>query len=147
MIRVPQLVIFFVLFSSCVLNNPKDILPAKHPNIEHNELITKVHIPEGSKFITGVDTNFIRITVLDLDKVSCKAFFTSNKFGPVNDTFPQFFVGIGYLDTRYQQLPDNNKLVKLSGKNNWTTWVYLLDTTTCRLYGQISFPDLDGYTK
>ena len=121
--------------------------PDQNPNEFNNELVTKIHIPEGYNFITGVDTDFIRITILDLDTKNCTEFYKSNKFEPVNDTLPQTFIGMNYLDSVYRLLPDNNKLLKLSGKNNWTNWIYLLDTTTCRLYGHISFPDLNGHTK
>jgi len=121
--------------------------PDLNPNEYHNELVTKIHIPEDYKFIAGVDTDFIRITILDLDKKNCTEFYKSNKFEPISDTFPQTFIGMNYLDNVYRQLPENNKLLKLSGKKNWTNWIYLLDTTTCRLYGHISFPDLNGHTK
>ena len=121
--------------------------PVQNSNEFHNELVTNIHIPEGYKFITGVDTDFIRITILDLDKSKCTEFYKDNKFEPINDTLPQTFIGINYLDSDYRQLPGNNKLLRISGKAKWTTWIYLLDTTTCRLYGQISFPDMNGHTK
>jgi len=142
------LVISLLFLTNCTNNNTyKDISPGENPNEAHNELVTKIHIPEGYKFIAGVDTDFIRITILDLDKSKCTEFYKSNKFEPVTDTFPQTFIGINYLDSNYRKLPDNNKLLKLSGKAKFTNWVYLLDTTTCRLYGQISFPDWNGHTK
>ena len=121
--------------------------PDQNPNEFHNELVTKIHIPEDYKFIAGADTDFIRITILDLDKNNCTALYKSNKFEPINDTLPLSPVCWNYLDSSFRQLPDKSKLVRLSGKNNWTNWIYLLDTTTCRLYGHISFPDLNGRTK
>ena len=128
-------------------NTYKDISPDQNPNEAHNELVTKISIPDGYKFIAGVDTDFIRITILDLDKKNCSEFYKKNKFESISDTLPQTFIGINYLDSVYRQLPDNNKLLRLSGKTNYTNWIYLLDTTTCRLYGHISFPDWKGHTK
>jgi len=146
--RILLALISFLFLTNCSTNNTyKDISPRENPNEAHNELVTKIHIPEGYKFISGVDTDFIRITILDLDKNKCTEFYKSNNFEPVTDTFPQTFIGIIYLDSNYRKLPDNNKLLKLSGKAKFTKWIYLLDTTTCRLYGQISFPDWNGHTK
>ena len=140
--------ISFLLFSNCSTNNSyKDISPDQNPDEFHNELVTKIHIPEGYKFITGVDTDFIRITILDLDKNKCIEFSRDNKFESIKDTFPQTFIGMNYLDSIYRQLPDNSKLLRISGKVKWTKWTYLLDTATCRLYGHISFPDMNGHTK
>jgi hypothetical protein len=145
---VSLIVISFLFFNNCSMDKAcKDISPDQNPNGAHNELVTKIHIPEGYKFITGVDTDFIRITILDLDKKNCTEFYKTNKFESINDTFHQTFIDMDYLDSVYTQLPDNNKLLRLSGKNNWTNWIYLLDTTTCRLYGHISFPDWYGHTK
>ena len=62
--------------------------PGQNPNEYHNELVTKIHIPGDYKFIAGADTDFIRITILDLDKINCTAFYKSNKFEPINDTLP-----------------------------------------------------------
>jgi len=121
--------------------------PEQNPNEYHNELVTQIHIPEGYTFITGIDSDFIRITIVDLEKLNCKKFYADNKFEPIQDTSSQVFFGLNYLDSIYRQTPSNNKLLKLSGTNSFTTWIYLLDTTTCRLYGQISFPDLKGKTK
>ncbi len=146
--RISLIVISFLFFNNCTMNNTyKDISPDKNPNEAHNELVTKIHIPEVYEFITGVDTDFIRITILDLDKQNCKQIYYSNKLESINNSVPQTFIGMNYLDSAYRKIPDNNKLLRLSGKNNWTTWIYLLDTTNCRLYGQISFPDLNGHTK
>ena len=140
--------ISILFFSNCSTNKTyKEMSPEQNPNEFHNELVTKIHIPEGYNFVTGVDTDFIRITILDLDKTNCIKFLKDNKFEPINDTLPQTFIGMNFLDSVYRQLPGNNKLIKLSGKNKWTNWIYLLDTTTCRLYGHISFPDLNGITK
>lgn len=148
MIKISFIVISLLLFSNCSMNNTyKDISSDQNPNEAHNELVTKIHIPEDYKFITGVDTDFIRITILDLDKKNCTGFYKDNKFEPINDTFPQIFIGINYLDSVYRQLPATNKLLRLSGKAKFTNWIYLLDTTTCRLYGLISFPDWNGHTK
>jgi len=142
------IVLLLLFYSGCSTNNTyKDISPVQNPNEVHNELVTKISIPEGYTFVAGVDTDFIRITILDLDKKSCTKFYKDNKFEPLNDTSPQIFIGMNYLDSAYRQLPVNNKLLKISGKARFTNWIYLLDTTTCRLYGHISFPDLNGHTK
>ena len=145
---ISLIVLSFLFFTDCSTNNTyKDISPDQNPNEAHNELVTKIHIPEGYKFITGVDTDFIRITILDLDKINCIKFYKDNKFELINDTLPQTFIGMNYIDSAYRQLPDNNKLLRITGKAKWTNWIYLLDTVTCRLYGHISFPDLNGHTK
>ncbi len=66
---------------------------------------------------------------------------------PINDTFSQTLLGIQYLDTSLQQLPDNSKLLRRRGKGNGTLWMCLLDTTTCTLYFNFSYPDTQGNTK
>src|SRR5678816_3387065 len=94
---ISLIVISFLFFSNCSMKNTyKDISPDQNPNEAHNELVTKIHIPEDYKFITGVDTDFIRITILDLDKKNCIAFYKTNKFEPVIDTLSQTFIGMNY---------------------------------------------------
>jgi hypothetical protein len=146
--RIFLLFISFLFFSNCSPDNSsKETLTDPKFNKEHNEQVTKIHSPEGYKFNTEVYIDFIRISIIDLDKKNCAKFNKDNKFEPINDTLPQTLIGMNYLDSVYRQLPDNNKLVRISGKAKWTKWIYLLDTTTCRLYCHFSFPDYNGYTK
>ena len=147
---IPLLVISFLFFCNCS-HSPRNsnIKTPTDSTFEkvHSEFVTNINFPEGYKFISGVDSNFIRITILDLDKKNCIQFYKENKFVPVHDTLPQKLSCMNYLDSAYRHLPDNEKLVIKRDTNNRTYWTYLLDTTTCRLYCHISFPDNDGYTK
>ena len=144
------IVISFLFFSNCSHSpensNLKTLTDSTFEKT-HSELITQIHFPEGYKFITGVDSNFIRITILDLDKKNCMKFYKENNLQPIEDTLPQNLSCMNYLDSAYTHLPDNKEMVIKRDTNNRTYWTYLLDTTTCRLYCHISFPDYDGLTK
>ena len=113
----------------------------------HSEFVTNIKFPEDYIFITGVDTDVIRITILDLDKKNCMKFYTNNNFEPIGDTLPRPLACMNYLDSAHRHLPDYKKLLIKHGINNRTYWTYLIDTTTCRLYCHISFPDYDGLAK
>ena len=142
--------VFIVVSISCSPNLENNI---KYPqtdsrfNKDHNEQVTKIYLPEDYKFITEVDTDFIRITIIDLDKKNCAKFYRDNNFKPIDDTLPLTLACINYLDSAYRHLPSNNKMLINSGKVIQTYWTYLLDTSTCRLYCHISFPGYHGLTK
>ena len=147
---IPLLVTSFLFFCNCSPaprdSNIKTLTDSTFEKV-HSEFVTNINFPEDYKFITGVDSNFIRITILDLDKNKCMKFYTDNNFEPIGDTLPRPLACMDYLPSRYRQLPEYKKLLIKHGINNRTYWTYLLDTTTCRLYCHISFPDYDGHTK
>src|SRR4051812_35917225 len=108
--RKPLLFISFLFFINCSPDNSKkETLINPEFNKEHNEQVTKIRLPEDYKFITEVDIDFIRISIIDLDKKTCSKFYKDNKFEPISDTLPQTLIGIDYLDSAYRQLPGNNK--------------------------------------
>jgi len=144
------IVISFLFFSNCSSNhNNNNTTSVTNSTFEkaHSEFVTNIKFPEDYIFITGVDTDVIRITILDLDKNNCMKFYTDNNFEPIGDTLPRPLACIHYLPSPYRQLPDYKKLLIKHGINNRTYWTYLIDTTTCRLYCHISFPDYNGLAK
>ena len=130
-------------------NSVKDS-PYKFSGQDQYELVTRIKFPKDFKVITnpplGFD-DFVRQTVIELNKNDCVKFYRTNKFVPVQDTISSPFDGSGYSDSLYRQIPDRRKFLHSYGRNNYTNWFYLLDTTTCRLYCLISYPDKKGYTK
>jgi hypothetical protein len=142
----------FLFFSNCSSNhnnNNNNTTSVTNSTFEkaHSEFVTNIKFPEDYKFITGVDTDVIRITIFDLDKKSCMKFYRDNSFEPIGDTLPRPLACMNYLDSAYRHLPDYKKLLIKYGINNRTYWTYLIDTTTCRLYCHISFPDYNGLAK
>jgi hypothetical protein len=115
--------------------------------MEFCENLSKIKFPETSRLLTTVDSNFSTIAIIKFHKSFCSQFCSEYKFQSIKDTFPQTLLGQLYLNRSYQQLPDNNKLLRRRGKGGGTLWMYLLDTTTCRLYCNFSFPDTEGNTK
>ena len=114
---------------------------------DYYERITKIEFPNNYKIIATADNGeFLTITILDLDKSSCKDFIANNKFEPVDQTYPINLMGLNFLDSSFSHLPNSKSLLerhvpKQEGKVGWT---YLLDTTTFRLYCEIDYPDFAG---
>ena len=110
------------------------------------EKTTNIKFPDNYEFVASADNGeWMTITILDLDKNECKKFVADNNFQPINDFFPRLD-GLAYLDSSVRQLPDKNVLLmnhhdKQPGKTGWT---YFIDTTTCRLYCEINYPDWGG---
>lgn len=138
--------ISLLLFSGCSTGDSnKDFLTEPTFEKEYYEKVTNIKFPKNYKVIASADNGeFVTITIIDLSETDCKKFSTDNKFEPIEDKFPQDLIGVGYLDSVYRQIPDNNKLLRNWGNNKKTNWIYLLDTTTCRLYCQIDYPDWAG---
>jgi hypothetical protein len=114
---------------------------------DYYERITQIKFPNAYRMIASADNiEFMTITILDLDKSSCRKFAQDNNFEPVEQMYPLNLVGLHFLDTSIAKLPDSKKLLmrhfpKEPGKVGWT---YLLDTTSCRLYCEIDYPDYAG---
>jgi hypothetical protein len=126
----------------------KVIAQGKKPRkMEFCESISKIKFPETSRILTTVDSNFSTIAIIKFHKSFCSQFCSGYKFQSIKDTLPQNLLGQIYLDSVYRRLPENNKLLRKRGRTNGTLWMYLLDTTTCQLYCNFSYPDLNGYTK
>jgi len=108
--------------------------------------ITNIKFPDNYELVATIDNGeFKTMTVLDLDKIDCKKFIRDNNFQPITDFFPTMN-GFIFIDKKIRKLPDKNVLLmnyhdKESGKTGWT---YLIDTTTCRLYCEIDYPDWGG---
>ncbi len=91
------------------------------------------------------------------------AFYKAHKFSTFKDTLilddptsilkgpfmsaSDSLYGLQYLDSANRQLPDKKKLLRLKGKSHPVKWMYLIDTTTCKLYIHFSFARNDGSTK
>ena len=110
------------------------------------EKVTRIKFPDNYKFVATADNGeYLTITILDLDKKDCKKFIADNNFQSISDFFPKM-IGLGYLDSSLRKLPDRKLLLmnyhdKQPGK---TGWMYFIDTTNCRLYCEIDYPDSDG---
>jgi hypothetical protein len=114
---------------------------------DYYERTTEIEFPNKYKMIATADNHeFLTITILDLDKSSCKDFARDNKFVPVDQTYPINLMGLHLLDTSLAKLPNPKTLVErhVSKQIGKVGWVYLLDTTTCRLYCEIEYPDPAG---
>ena len=110
------------------------------------EKTTNIKFPDNYKFVATADNGeFMTIAILDLGKKDCKKFITEYNFEPITDFFPKM-IGIAYLDGNLGKLPDRTvSLVKYNDKEPGKVgWTYLIDTTTCRLYCEIDYPDWDG---
>lgn len=132
-------IVFFIFVWGC------DSAPSFEK--DYYELITKIKFPDQFNTITTSDNGeFLTITILELRKEDCKKFIVENNFQPVDQTHVSYLMGLNQLDSAYQKLPDNKTLFeravnKIPGKTGWT---YLIDTTTCRLYCEIDYPDRGG---
>ncbi len=100
--RISLLFLSTLFFSNCTPGSNKETLIDPKFSKEHNQEVTKIRIPDGYKFITEVDTDFIRISIVDLDKINCTKFYKDNKFEPINDTVPLTLIGMDYLDSAYR---------------------------------------------
>ncbi|MEO8759596.1 MAG: hypothetical protein ABI388_01365 [Bacteroidia bacterium] len=126
------------------------------------ELVTRIEFPKDFKVISNPPAQtatLVRTAIIELNKNDCIKFYKMYKFEPIEDTIsPQLF-GSNYMDSIYKLIPDRGKYLNKYGKNYGsplyfkynkekdTNWLYLLDTTTCRLYCLISYADLKGYAK
>ena len=111
------------------------------------EKTTNIQFPDKYKFVATADNGeFMTITILDLDKDGCRKFIADNNFQPFTDNFPPRLIGLAYLDSSLRNLPDSKVLlVNRHGKEYGKTgWTYFIDTTTCRLYCEIDYPDWGG---
>ena len=129
---------------------------------EHYELITNIKFPADFKIISNAPMpagEKIRKTIIELNKKDCLKFSQYNGFTAVKDTISPLLFGSSMMDSVYRLIPDRNKFLHKYGKNYYgsdyfnyfkdknTNWVYLLDTSTCRLYCLISYSNLYGYAK
>jgi len=104
---------------------------------------TNIKFPDNYELVATTDNGeFMTMTILDLAKIDCKKFIKDNNFQPITDFFPTMD-GLRFIDKKIGKLPDKNILLmnhhdRQSGKTGWT---YIIDTTTCRLYCEIDYPD------
>jgi hypothetical protein len=119
----------------------------KLSKLEFCENITGTKFPEESRIVTSADSNFVSIVIIKFHKHFHSDFMAANKFFPIKDSFPQTLLGIEYLDSTYKHIPENSRLLRRRGRGNGTLWMCLLDTTTCRIYCNLSFPNTKGNTK
>jgi hypothetical protein len=115
---------------------------------DYYEKSTGIIFPRDYKVVTSFDNGeFMTITILDLNKSDCKKFIDDNKFKSTEniDSLPLYsppnLSGLAWLDSCYGELPDKNLLANEKSFPNGTGWTYYIDTTTCRLYCQINYPD------
>ena len=150
--------ISFLLFSCGAPDSPEKTLTWE----EQYAQITHVDFPKGFKLISNSPSNsndLIKKTIIDLSQKDCQTFYKSYGFMPVEDTVSQHLFSSKLMDSIYKLIPDRKKFLHLYGKKsgspkyfkynieNDANWVYLLDTTTCRLYCLISNADFNGYTQ
>jgi len=138
---------FFFLCSCSTEEAKKDAVVEPTFDKVFYESVTSIKFPKDYKFITTADNGeFLTITIIDLNKNDWAKFAKDNKFEPIDDKFSQKqqLFGTNILDSTYSHVPENNKLLRNWGSNKKTNWIYLLDTTTYRLYCQIDYPDAAG---
>jgi hypothetical protein len=147
--KITSIFLLFLLLTNCSTSPENEYYTQdkKLSKLEFFEYMTKIKFPETSRLVTGIDSNSSTIAVVKFHKSFCSQFYKENKFQTIKDTFAQTLLGQHYLDSNYRQLPDNTKLLRRRGKGNGTLWMILLDTTTCELYCNFSYPDINGYTK
>lgn len=135
----------------------------KAPTLEEQYAeITRVDLPRGFKVISTTPPNskdLIEKTVVEINEKDCRVFYKSYGFKAVEDSVSPLIFGSKLMDSVYRLIPERNKFLHLYGKKaasakyfkynteNGANWVYLLDTTTCRLYCLISKADLNGYAR
>ncbi len=115
--------------------------------IEYYEKVTKIKFPTKYNVVATADNvEYVTITILDIDKTDCKKFIIENNFKLAKKEYWHFSVGKHFLDSSYFLLPNTDSsfirsVGKVPGKVGWT---YLIDTTNCRLYCEINYPDWGG---
>ncbi len=155
-----KILLFFcpLLLLNCTTDESERILAWK----EQYELITHIELPNNYKIIsndTSSSGSLVKKTIIELNRTDCIEFCKNNGFGPVNDSISPLLFGSSLMDSIYRLIPDRSKFLHKYGKRSAspkyfkydteknTNWVYLLDTTTCKLYCLVSFADLNGYAK
>lgn len=112
------------------------------------EQITKIKFPEKYKVVATADNGeFVTITIIDVDKETCKKFVSDNNFKSIDEKYPPNLGGLIFLeDTVYQELPDTKTFLirQVSKEPGQVGWTYLVDTTMGRLYCEINYPDWGG---
>ncbi len=147
MIKRTSISILLIFLLGCSNSGEEFSADKKTSKLEFYENITGIKFPKQSKVISVVDSDFCSVAIIDFDRSYCNQFYSYNNFRSINVKFTQTLLRQLYLDSVYRQLPDNSKLLRRRGKGNGTLWMYLLDTTTSRLYCNFSYPDNNGYTK
>ncbi len=114
---------------------------------EYYENITKIKFPHKYKIVATEDNGeFLTITIIDLDKDDCRKFVSENNFKPINNEYSANLMGLNFLKENFKKISNTKSLLirqlgKIEGKTGWT---YLVDTTKCRIYCEIDYPDFGG---
>lgn len=106
------------------------------------EKVSGIKLPHEYTLITTVDNGeFVTATILDFNHTDCQKFCKDNNFEPIPSTDSITLMGIYFIDSAYRKLPNQNQLLLNWGSKGSNNWTYLLDTTNCRLYCEIFYPD------
>lgn len=106
------------------------------------EKVSGIKLPNDYTLIATVDNGeFVTATILDFNQTDCLKFCKDNNFKPIPSTDFVTLMGINFIDSAYRKLPNQNQLLRNWGSKGSNNWTYLLDTTNCRLYCEIVYPD------
>jgi hypothetical protein len=133
--KISFLFLIVFLLSAC-LNWADDLFDK-----DYYEKTTKINFPDNYTTLATVDNGeFLTLTILKLSKSDCISFINKYNFSPVR-THKLELIGLNWLDKKYQNLPGKNMLVKEKWFDNGIGWIYLMDTSSFKLYCQINYPD------
>ena len=156
--QLSKLLLLFIFVTSCSPNNEEKVLTWE----EEYELITNIKLPKDYKVISATPLNSddrVKKTIIELNEKDCKDFYENKGFRAVEDTVSPTLFNSKLIDSIYRLIPERNKFIHRYGKQyadptyfkydtkKKANWVYLLDTTNCRLYCLISTADLNCYVK
>jgi hypothetical protein len=112
------------------------------------ESTTKIKFPSEFQVIAqGVQSEFVEISILQLNKKDKDDFLAINNFKPASGTNYSLFA-LKYLDTIHQKISEKDHLFynynMYVPKSDDIGWLYMYDTLTNKLYCQVQYPDPGG---
>jgi hypothetical protein len=130
--------IVILTFNSCSNFNA-------HYNKHFYEKVSHIIIPPEAKVIESIDNaEFVTTTVFDGNQVDLTQFIATYHFTKIESPFHNNLLGNPYLQSNHVDYTKVDDFYFIEGSAGKTSWVYLVDMNSKKIWAEIRYPDMTG---